>query len=371
MQGVLLSILLFTKKTNHTANVVLAIAILALSVDVFHSAYILFEYYYGFPHFMGVPYAFPFLYGPIFYLYAKLISSGGDLFDKKNYLHFIPFTLVVIYGFIFVYLQGAEFKIALIKGENVSEVPGLRILDYLKPVHGIIYTVLTIRVVRFYNNKIRNSYSNIEKINLDWLKHLTIGLSLVWSIVLISYIVDIFSEKNINMDSLIYLAATVVIYSIGYLSLQQPQIFQPAAQKDETQVSPELKQPSGEVKSYQKSGLSETDAKDHLKNLLELMQTDKPYLNSELTLRELADKLSVSTHNLSELLNTRLNQSFYDFINHYRVEEVKKKLAEGESEKYNLISIAFDSGFNSKTAFNTIFKKQTGVTPSQYRKQLS
>ncbi len=320
---------------------------------------------------MGVTYAFPFLYGPIFYLYAKLISSGDTSFNKKNYLHFIPFVLVVIYGFIFVYLKSVEFKIALIKGENVNEVPGLRILDYLKPVHGIIYTVLTIKAVRLYNSRIRNSFSNIEKINLNWLKHLTIGLSIVWGIVLISYIVDVFSDKNINMDSMIYMAASIVIYSIGYLSLQQPQIFQPAVHIDETQVVTEVKQPAGEIKSYQKSGLSESEAQDHLKKLLELMQTGKPYLNSELTLRELADKLSVSTHNLSELLNTKLNKSFYDFINHYRVEEVKKKLAEGESEKYNLISIAFDSGFNSKTAFNTIFKKQTGVTPSQYRKQIS
>jgi len=108
-----------------------------------------------------------------------------------------------------------------------------------------------------------------------------------------------------------------------------------------------------------------------LKNLLQIMETDKPYLNSDLTLRELAGKLSMSTHNLSEILNTRLNQNFYDFINRYRVEEVKRKLAEKESENFSLIAIAFDSGFNSKSTFNTIFKKYTGTTPSQYRKQRS
>lgn len=365
----LLSLLLFTKKINHTANVVLATAILALSLDVFHSAYIMFEYYYGFPHFMGATYAFPFLYGPIFYLYVKLIGSDNNSFHSKYYLHFIPFILVVIYGFIFVYLQSSEFKFSLIRRENVNDVPGLRIIDYLKPVHGIIYTLLTIKVVRVYNNKIRNSYSNIEKINLDWLKHLTIGLCIVWSIVIISYIADAVSGKNINMDHLIYMAASVVIYSIGYLSLQQPQIFQPAIQKIKKDSETVIKPQTGEVKSYLKSGLNDAEAQDHLKKLLHIMETDKPYLNSELTLRDLAEKLSISAHNLSELLNTKLNQSFYDFVNRYRVEEVKRRLAEGESEKYNLISIAFDSGFNSKTAFNTIFKKQTGTTPSQYRKQ--
>ncbi|MGD8307658.1 MAG: hypothetical protein PVF17_13455, partial [Ignavibacteria bacterium] len=229
MQGVLLSALLFTKKANHTANVVLAIAMLALSIDIYHSAYIIFGFYKSFPHFTGATYAFPFLYGPIFYLYAKLISSGSNYFKPGNYFHFIPFILVVIYGFIFVYLQSSEFKFALIRSEQ--PVPGLETINLLKPVHGMIYVFFTLQVVRGYNNKIRNSFSNIERINLGWLRHLAIGLSVVWGIVVISFIVNAFSEKNINIDFLIYTAASVLIYSIGYLSLRQPQIFQPTIQK--------------------------------------------------------------------------------------------------------------------------------------------
>lgn len=365
-QGVLLSILLFTKKINHTANVVLAVSMLALSIDVFHSAYILFEYYKEFPQFAGFTYAFPFLYGPIFYLYARLISEGNNSFNSKYYIHFIPFILVTIYGILFVYLKSSEFKLLLIRNELEEPLPGLQILDYLKPVHGIIYVFLTVYVVRVYNNKIRKSYSNIESINLNWLRHLTIGLSIIWGIVAITYVVDAISEKDIQMDHVIYIAASVLIYSIGYLSLRQPQIFDRVTHKSE--AKPSIK--NGEAASYQKSGLTDAEAQNHLKNLLEMMEADKPYLNSDLTLRELAGKLSMSTHNLSEILNTRINQNFYDFINRYRVEEVKRRLAENESKKFNLIAIAFDSGFNSKSSFNTIFKKQTGATPSEYRKQL-
>lgn len=361
--------MLFTKKVNHTANVVLAIAMLALSIDIYHSAYILFEYYKSFPHFTGVTYAFPFLYGPIFYLYAKLISSDSNYFNPRYYLHFIPFILVVIYGFIFVYLQSSEFKFALIRNEQ--PVLGLETINLLKPVHGMIYVFFTLQVVRDYNNKIRNSFSNIERINLGWLRHLAIGLSVVWGIVVVSFIVNAFSEKNISIDFLIYTAASVLIYSIGYLSLRQPQIFQPSIQKPERESDPSAKIKVATGTSYRKSGLTNKEAENHLKNLLSVMETNKPYLNSELTLGELAGKLSMSTHNLSEILNTRLNQKFYDFINRYRVEEVKRRLADKESEKYNLISIAFDSGFNSKSSFNTIFKRQTGTTPSQYRKQIS
>lgn len=373
----LLSVLLYSKKTNHTANVVLAAAMFALSLDTFHSAYIIFGYYKEFPHFIGITYAFPFLYGPIFYLYAKLISSDSNTFNSKYYLHFIPFILVVIYGILFVYLKSSEFKLSLISNFGKS-LPELVAISYLKPIHGIIYVYLTIHVVRVYNKKIRNSYSNVERINLNWLLHLTTGLSIIWGIVVINFIVNALSTREVELDHLIYMAASVLIYSIGYLSLRQPQIFEQKIKSDAKEISvlsptqastPLIK--TGDGTSYQKSGLTDIEAQNYLKNLLQIMETEKPYLNSDLTLRELAVKLSMSSHNLSEILNTRLNQNFYDFINRYRVEEVKRRLAKKESEKYNLLAIAFDSGFNSKSTFNTIFKKQTNTTPSQYLKQIS
>lgn len=371
IQGVLLSVLLFSKKINHTANAVLAVAMLALSFDVFNSAYILFGYYKDFPAFMGITYSFPFLYGPIFYIYARLISSGDNFFNPKYYLHFIPFVLVVIYGIIFVYLKSNDFKLSLIEIGAGSSLPGIEFISYLKPIHGIIYVFLTIHVVKGFNDKIKNSFSNIERINLNWLCHLTMGLIVVWGIVVITYIVNALSDNDVKMDYLIYIAASILIYSIGYLSLRQPQILEPIIPHRDSKPPRTEEAKISERASYQKSGLTEAEAQNQLKNLLQMMEVEKPYLNSELTLRELADKLSISTHNLSEILNTRLNQNFYDFINRYRVEEVKRRMAEKESENFSLIAIAFDSGFNSKSAFNTIFKKQTGVTPSQYRKRLS
>ncbi|NOY60505.1 MAG: helix-turn-helix transcriptional regulator, partial [Calditrichaeota bacterium] len=96
-------------------------------------------------------------------------------------------------------------------------------------------------------------------------------------------------------------------------------------------------------------------------------QTQKPYLISDLTLPQLANMLHISAHNLSEILNTYMQKNFFDFINHYRVEEVKNKLSDPKTQHLNILAIAFDAGFNSKTSFNTIFKKYTGQTPSQFR----
>jgi len=369
IQGTLLSIILFTKKENHTANFILAVAMLALSADVFNAAYIMFGYYRDFPHFMGITYAFPFLYGPIFYLYAKLISTDNKTFNAKYFLHFVPFLLVVIYGIVFVYLKSSEFKLMLVDSKTENLLPGIKMIGYLKPVHGMIYVFLTIKVVSNYNISIRNSYSNIERINLNWLRHLVIGLSSVWGVVVLSFIINAFSAKEIQMDFLIYLAASILIYSIGYFSLHQPQVFSQPVPAYAAVISPAQPEDAEEA-SYQKSGLTEKEVRNHLDILLHIMETDKPYLNSELNLRDLAEKLSISTHNLSEVLNTGLNQNFYDFVNHYRVEEVKRRLADKESQKYNLLALAFDSGFNSKSSFNTVFKKHTGTTPSLYRKQI-
>jgi AraC-like DNA-binding protein len=101
------------------------------------------------------------------------------------------------------------------------------------------------------------------------------------------------------------------------------------------------------------------------------METEKPYLNQNLTLQKLSEQLKTSSHNLSEVINTRMNQSYYDFINQYRVEEFKTRLKDPESERYNLLSIAFDSGFQSKGTFNSIFKKSTGMTPSEYKSSMN
>jgi AraC-like DNA-binding protein len=101
---------------------------------------------------------------------------------------------------------------------------------------------------------------------------------------------------------------------------------------------------------------------------INLFKDEKPYLDCELTLGRLAETLNVSPHNLSEVINTKLKQNFYDLVNSYRVEEVKRKLQSPEFDMYSILGIAYESGFNSKTSFNTIFKKYVGQTPSAYKK---
>ena len=120
---------------------------------------------------------------------------------------------------------------------------------------------------------------------------------------------------------------------------------------------------------YEKSGLTADRAKQYLERLLLLMENDHPYRDSDLTLNQLAEMLSISPHHLSEIINSKLHQNFFDFVNRYRVEEVKKDLENPDKAHLTVLAIAFDAGFNSKSSFNSIFKRFTNLTPSEYRVQ--
>jgi AraC-like DNA-binding protein len=362
VQGVLLSAFLFTKKQNHAANIVLAVATLALSLELATVVYYASRWYRMYPHLMGYTYPFPALYGPLFLLYAKLISKKEEHFRVIDLLHFTP--VLVIYGITahLLFSSGEEKIIFLDNMMRGIHDPIFSIFDGFIPIQGITYTILTIKVVAEYNRNIKDSYSTIDLINLNWLKYLTLGMIIIWSIVALISVASVVGLYFVHIDAFLNIPLAMLIYSIGYMGLKQPEIF---LDPSSTPLQSES------IEKYRRSGLSDESAEEIKCKLLALMTSEKPFLGQDLTLQKLAERLKTSSHNLSEVINTRLNESYYDFINQYRIEEFKKRLADPESERYNLLSIAFDSGFQSKGTFNSIFKKFTGMTPSEYKERMN
>jgi AraC-like DNA-binding protein len=211
------------------------------------------------------------------------------------------------------------------------------------------------------------SYTS-ARITLSWLKVISIGFYVTYVLVFIVGVYVIF-KKELPYDPTIvsYFGLTFFAFAFSSYGIKQPGIFNElyAERKTKTRkvepVEPEIK--------YERSGLKDSDAEKYLGRLLKHMETKKPYLDVDLTIQDVAESLSIPRHYLTQVINEKLNKNFYQFINEYRVEEVKSLLADKDYQKYTMTAIAFEAGFNSKSSFNSSFKEITGMTPSEYKEK--
>jgi AraC-like DNA-binding protein len=224
---------------------------------------------------------------------------------------------------------------------------------------------LSVRLFKILDINIFNNFSTTENINLDWLRKLVYSFGVIWTVLIvvatIHHVFHLFSWAFCT-DGL-FLSLSVFIILIGYFGLKQKEIFtQYPDHKIEYVTEPKTK--------YASVLLNEADAELYVSKIKHFMETEKSYMDADLTLPDLATKLEIPSHHLSRVINENFGLNFFDFINQYRIEEVKAKMARPEFDNLSLLGIAFESGFNTKSAFNRVFKKMTGSTPSEYKKQL-
>ena len=178
---------------------------------------------------------------------------------------------------------------------------------------------------------------------------------------------------SLNWLRMGFVALTAFIYWVSYSALTQPDIFYVAhsnpgrGQAIISEITPKL-QVSRAAPKYRNSSLPDEEAQRIVKELEQLMTDTKPQLDPEMNIDKLAQMVNTNRHHLSQVLNDKIGLSFYDYINSYRVNEAMLLLSDPARSGHKIASIAYDSGFNSLSAFNDVFKKMTGQTPSQYRK---
>ncbi len=365
MQGLLLSLALVSKRQNQTANRLLAAVVLAFTLFLVTAVYYAAGLVRLLPHFFGVSYPLPFLFGPLIYLYAITASDRTRRLRPLDALHLAPFVLVILAG-LPIYLLGAEEKVAFMNALARGERPWLlRVADPLKVVSGVTYATVTLLFLRRHAERVKDSYSHVERVNLRWLMWLGTLAAATW--LLAATLQLLRSLGGIGLasgDAVVSLAVALLVYVIGYLGLRQPEVWEFASSD---LVAPPASEPEPEPARYERSGLSDWEAASLRKKLLALMETGRPWRDSELTLADLAAQLSTTPHKLSEVLNAHLGQTFYDFVNGYRVREVQQRLAAQGGKAPKLLVLAMDAGFASKSTFNEVFKKHTGQTPSAYR----
>lgn len=383
LHGCILAFVLAQKNVNRLPNKFLALLMAVFSVDLGMAAFQSFGLHEQYPHFIAIDYPVTLLYGPLLYLYVKTLRDGSTRISGIDYLHFIPFVLLLIYLIPF-YTGPASYKLALLNTtSSIQQIYYFGIITHIKVLHGLTYVGGVIYMLVSYRKRLKNSFSSIEKINLNWLQHFITGITLLAGV---AGALHLFSSMEdtilIGLNGNIYgnltlLSTTVFVYGIGYMGLHQPEVFihsggdrMPADIHPSTESS-EQHSEENKKEQYQKSGLDRDQAEEYISQLVQVMKEKKLYRNSDLKLADLADELEISSHNITEVINRYMGQSFYDFVNSYRVEEVKQKLSNPASKDSTLLAVALQAGFNSKSTFNAVFKKQTGITPSQFRKQHS
>jgi len=373
-QGFFLAIFIFHRSRYLFANRFLGLVIFLYSFVLFDMFLNDTGFYLSMPYLRLLTIGVSFALLPLHFLYARYLTHSFSKLQKSDLLHFIPFVLATLFFAILFFIKHSDHHLLMQKLQHGHDMLFLTILNWAILIQFFLYLILTLWILHRFEQEIKSIFSDIDKIQLHWLRNITLVLfagAIIFLVENISYLLGHSLSNSFNLSSGVFAAS---VYIMGYSALFKSAIFlktevsTPIGKIAElsTQSLSQPKANSGS-KKYAKSGMSPETAQRYLEKLENLMQTQKPYLVSDLTLPQLANMLDISPHNLSEILNTHRQTNFFDFINHYRMEVVKKKLSDPKTQHFNILAIAFDAGFNSKTSFNTFFKNHTGQTPSQYR----
>lgn len=361
IQSLFFSLILLTKEHHSLSDKILRYWLLVLFVHISANLLELMGYYQLYPHLIGSSSSLVFLYGPFLYFYTKTYVSESFEFRKVHLLHLVPFLLYNL-AFIPFYIQSAAYKLHYYQEVLASESPPAAMVALIAKTLTIpVYLVWTSILLRNHRKNIAQYFSDLDKIDLKWLKYLVWSMGAVTLFILFSAAVKVRTNfaNAFHTEQYIFSAATLWVFGLGYYGLRQTPVFTNATQAD-------LLERSNDVQK--RSKLNPTDAEGYQQLLFQYMEREQPYLHSKLTLDQLADGVQIPAPVLSQLLNETLGQNFFQFINGYRVEEVKKRLQNPKYKNLTILGIALESGFNSKAAFNRIFKLHSGVTPSTYLK---
>ncbi len=302
-----------------------------------------------------------FAHGPLLWLYTKSLTEEGFGLNRKHAYHFLPFGI----GYLIFVIQ--------IFGK-MEMVPLLRnSITILKMGSLLVYLMLVLVKLKRHQVRVPHIFSNIEEKNLSWIGFLSWGILVIWAIASGSLLLDRLTTVHIPQYGglIAHISTCIFIFLMGYFGLNQPSVFtsqQNVVFHSEFHNAPKKEMKGDQSIKYKHSGLDVKGSKKIQKELLELMKTGKPYLEKELTLYNLAERLQVQPNHLSQVINSLEGKNFFDFINMYRVEAAKEKILLNHYQNLTLLGIAFESGFNSKASFNRAFKKLTGQTPTEYRK---
>jgi AraC-like DNA-binding protein len=354
-QSFFAGLLISTKKPATTANRIMAAWLFLICIELI-SALINSK--------VIEMYSFPFIaftYGPLLFLYIKFMTNPERKFNWIEVLHFIPFLVFFVVSVVFR-------SVPLMKDLRTFFTPdrfiSLRIAYSSAFFLSVtVYSILSFIEIRKHQNKLKNLISYTSRvITLNWLKILSISFYIAFLILFILGGLNMIGDF-IPFDPYLVIFCFIALFSFIYsfYVIKQPVIYGKEVKLDYAEKK--------ETEKYIKSGLKDNQAQAYLERLIKFVEENKPYLDRDLSIQDLSEKTGIQRHHITQVLNEKHGKNFFTFINEYRVREVISRFGDPKNNNFTILAIAYDSGFNSKTTFNSIFKSQTGITPREYREK--
>lgn len=304
--------------------------------------------------------ALNFLIAPLPYLYIR--TSLTKRFEQRDWWHFVPSLLYFLYEIALILPQSQAFKYHSYLSAFHPDLPNIQydyygepwmfwLKDYVNQLTGLhimAYLLLSFQVVYHVFRVEKIPFFSTQNPRLAWFRNLLFQLFSV----LIVYLTVRLSFHNDLGDHITAAHMAFIIYATGFSVVRQSAFFHLTENR----------------KKYEKSSLTPEIQDLTLKKLEAIMTQEKPFLEATFSLPSLSKRLAVSPHHLSQVLNESLGQSFFDFVAMYRIREAQGLLAKSGNAHLKIEEIAERVGYNSKSAFNTTFKKITGQTPSEFRR---
>ncbi len=283
-----------------------------------------------------------FLYGPLIWFYVNGLIRKDRKFKQVELIHFLPFFVSVTL---------------------VYHAIGTSYIGPAIVIQTSIYLLLSIKAIISHEHALKITNARIDGVSLSWLIQFIIGISVIFA-------VDVYRNTIASPVYSEFLFGLLVVLFIGFInlivfkSLNHAERFLGISEEDfETLRSKKAK--------YADNNLDWASLQEHADQIREFIETYKSYLDPDINLAQFAQKLNINARITSQVINVCFHTNFSDWINDYRLKYAQEQLIKNTSSEKNISQVLYESGFNSKSSFYSIFKTKTGMSPSEYRSRYS
>ncbi|MCZ6829348.1 MAG: helix-turn-helix transcriptional regulator [Gammaproteobacteria bacterium] len=344
-------------------------------------------FFFGFGSISLPPHVFlfqnlAFTTGPLLYLYVLSLVSEGFIWQRRYLWHFFPAIVATVTSLLVYDVTSTGAQRAFLISADDPQYLYRSIHIAVGALWFLAYLLLARHLLPAYEQRIRETYSSIEALTLDWLRRILIVALLAYTLIAVLDVAGLVFGLENEPRRLLELGCYIVLfYVIAINGLRRGLLLEgvtdnaaassaPAPAPVSAEVATEREAAATEPRKYQRSVLDKSTSRQIFQLANAVMQQQEPYLDSDFKLPQLADLVGVSIHDLSQAINTE-GKTYYDYVNGYRAEKAKGLIPDPQYRRLAMLDIALQAGFSSKSTFYKHFRRCYEQTPAEYRKSLS